>query len=576
MHRISLLAIILCLVFGSFGVAENKLSEELERRLADARDLEKIPVVIYYDGMPSFEEVSREYRFLGSDEVIREQAIRVMKENAESLHYWLRQTCESPAMIEQVEGFTSMWIVNAVSLKATHWAIREIAQQPTISKIVLDEPVPMLFEDNRSITWGVQKINAPGVWQYYDGKGVIIAVADTGVNEHSDLAGRVIDGKNYITPGTAPRDDHGHGTHCAGTVAGDGAAGTQTGVAPKATIVSIKVLSASGSGAWSNLYLAIEEAVETNAKVVSMSLGGFPTQDIRDRLRLACKNCIAAKIIPVIAAGNSGTKGIGSPGDVPEVITVGATDSADSIAYFSSVGPTTWEGHKIVKPDISAPGVSILSCSHTSNGYTTMSGTSMATPHVAGLVGLMWEANPHLNTVLAKKALEDTATDLGTPGKDNSYGSGRVNADKAVTMTQSLSQSEERFEMVVKEMAFETMVDANGNIYIQKVVENDALPATVTIWVDALEPQARQGIYHVKFSMDGPAGIVSGTAKINYDNIPTNPNLYNPQYGFNVGNFEMKTGQFTGTVESLEPNAKVKNVKVTIRGKATWPARAAN
>lgn len=577
MRQMLMFAIVIAVIFGSVGVANDKISEELKQKLAGVQDRgEKIPVVVLYDGLPTFAEVAREYRFLGAEEVVKEQVIRVMKENAESLHFWLRQMCESPVMSGEVEGFTSIWVVNAVALKATPMAIEEIAAQSNVAKIVLDEPVPMLFDD-RGIDWGVAKINAPSVWKYYEGQGVVVAVIDTGVNQHGDLKGRVVDGKNYISPGTEPRDDHGHGTHCSGTVAGDGTNGTQTGVAPKATVVAIKVLDSGGSGAWSNLYLAIEEAVANKPKVISMSLGGFPPDDIRNRLRLACQNAIAAGIIPVIAAGNSGASGIGSPGDVPEIITVGATDVSDNIAYFSSRGPTKpWDGVQHVKPDISAPGVNITSCSHTSNGYLGMSGTSMATPHVAGLVALILNAKGGLDIVKVKQILESTATDLGQTGKDNTYGSGRVNADKAVTAAESLVATDERFEMVVKEMTFETTVDDTGNLYISKAIENELLPATVTIWVQARETYARQGVYKVEFTLQGPNGTKTGVVAVDYDNIPTNTNKYDPKYGFNVGNFELVKGTYTGTVKSIEPNLKVKSVSLTIDGKATWPARPAN
>jgi len=531
--------------------------------------------------MPSFADLAKEYRFLGTQEVIREQVIRVMKENAESLHYWLKQLCETPVMADQVSEFTSIWLVNAVSLKATPNAIREIAAQPNIEKILLDEPVPMLFDTSREMTWGVQKINAAAVWPYYEGKGVTVAVIDTGVNEHPDLKGRVVDGKNYITPGQPPRDDHSHGTHCSGTVAGDGTMGTQTGVAPKATIMAIKVLSASGSGSWSNLWVAIEESVERGVKVISMSLGGSPSEDIRVRLRVACKTAIDAGIIPVIAAGNSGPSSstIGSPGDVPEVISVGATDSNDNIASFSSRGPTkAWDGQTVVKPDICAPGVAVKSCSYNSNGYLEMSGTSMATPHVAGTTALMVNANPSLKVDTAKAALESTATDLGDPGKDNTYGSGRINADRAVNAAQTISQvgKSDRFEMVVKELTFPVHVDANGNFEITQTIDNDMLPGVVTIWVNAKEDPLRKGCYKVAFTLTGPNGTKTGSCNIDFDNIPTNPNQYDAKYGFNVGNFDLVKGSYVGTVKTTEPNPKVNNVDGTILGKATWPARAAN
>lgn len=336
-----ILIILVLALFMSMTIAEERIGLELQKKMQNVRNAQLIPIVVLFEGMPTFSEVAQEYRFLGDEEVIREQVIREMKNKAESIHYWLQEMCNSRNMSNQVSEFRSIWIANAVAMNATPEAIREIAVQPNVEKIVLDEPLKMIL-DTRELAWGVERIGANKLWNYYNGTGVTVAVIDTGVNEHGDLKGRVIDGKNYIDATKPPRDDHAHGTHCAGTVAGDGTMGCQTGVAPKANIVAVKVLAANGSGAWSNLYLALEETVTNNkeVKVLSMSLGGRPDEATRDRLRLACQNAIAAGAIPVIAAGNSGpsAKTVGSPGDVPEIISIGATgsDVNNTIASFSS------------------------------------------------------------------------------------------------------------------------------------------------------------------------------------------------------------------------------------------------
>lgn len=574
--RNTIILLVLALIL-SLAMSEDKIGLELQKKMQQVRSQQQIPVTVLFEGMPTFAEVAQEYRFLGDSEVVTDQVVRVMKDRAESIHYSLQEMCNSRSLSNEMSDFQSIWLVNAVSMKATPAAIQEIAMLANVEKIVLNEPVKMLFED-RGLAWGVSQIKADQVWSSYNGTGVVVAVVDTGVNAHPDLAGRVLDGKNYITTGAAPRDDHGHGTHCAGTVAGNGTNGTQTGVAPNATIVAVKVLSASGSGAWANLYLGMEELIGTqNIKVLSMSLGGKPDAATRDRLRLACQNVIAAGIIPVIAAGNSGPSAntVGSPGDVPEIISIGATSSTNAIASFSSRGPTTWGTETIIKPDVCAPGVTITSCQYNATGYTTMSGTSMATPHVAGLVALMVQAKPGLDTAAAKAALEATATDLGTTGKDNTYGSGLVNAPLAVNAALTLTTvgRSERFEMVVKEMAFQTTVNADGILDVSESIANDLMPATVTIWADIPEAEARKGIYTVKYSLNGPNGLKEAVVIINFDNIPTDPNKYDAKYGFNCGNFALVKGNYTGRVVSVEPNPKVAGLKITLAGKATWPAR---
>jgi len=571
----SIVLLIVALFFLGLISAEERISQDLQAKLNQARENEQISIAILFEGLPSFQEVTEEYRFLGDQEIIREQVVRVMQEKAESLHHWMKQRCESGDLRSEISNFQSIWIANAVSLKATPAAIQELAREANVEKIVLDEPVPMLLE-TRANTWGVEKIKADQVWKYHTGKGVVVAVIDTGVNEHPDLAGRLKDGKNYIDPAKPPRDDHYHGTHCAGTVAGNGKMGTQTGVAPDATIYAIKVLGANGSGQWSNLWNAIQDSIG-NAKVLSMSLGGNASDDVKKRLQASCKNAIEAGVIPVIAAGNSGpnAKTVGSPGDVVEVITVGATDSSDRIASFSSRGPVVWDNKEYIKPDVSAPGVSVVSCSNTGSGYRTLSGTSMATPHVAGVVALMVQAKPNIDNTQAKSILENTATDLGAEGKDNVFGAGRVNADSAVESSKTLSYIDrsDRWEMVVKKLSFATKVDAQGNMFIQENVPNDLMPATVTIWVQMREQAARKGVYNVSFSLKGPNGEKTGIAKVDYTNIPTDPNKYDPKYGFNVGNFDLVKGNYTGTVKSISPNPQVKNMTINVDGQATWPAR---
>jgi len=573
------LTLLIITLFATIAIGEETIGVELQKKMQNVRGEEQIPIVVLYeqDSMPTYAQVAQEFRFLGDADVIQEQVVREMKNHAENLHFWLRDMCESRSLRGQVSEFRSIWVANAVSMKATPSAIVEIAAQPKVQKIMLDEPVKLLLE-NRGLAWGVERIGAHNVWKYYDGLGVTVAVIDTGVNEHADLKGRVVDGKNYIDATKPPRDDHAHGTHCAGTVAGDGLMGTQTGVAPKAQIMAIKVLSASGSGAWSNLWLAIEDTISLKTKVLSMSLGGNADATTRDRLRLACQNAIAANVIPVIAAGNSGpsAKTIGSPGDVPEIISVAATgsDTANTIASFSSRGPVTWD-KEYVKPDVSAPGVNVNSTRHDGNSYRTMSGTSMATPHVAGLTALMVQAKPTLTAPQAKSILERTAKDLGAAGKDTIYGAGLVQAVEAVNAAASLTEvgRSDRFEMVVKELAFETMVDAQGNINVTEAVPNDLMPATVTIWADIPQAEARKGVYHVKYSLKGPNGEKQAEVSINFDNIPTDPNLYDAKYGFNCGNFPLVKGTYAGSVFSITPNTKVQNVKITLKGKATWPAR---
>ncbi|GAA1577732.1 S8 family serine peptidase [Kribbella sancticallisti] len=277
------------------------------------------------------------------------------------------------------------------------------------AKAVLDVSVPM--------------IGAPAAWAGgHDGAGVKVAVLDTGIDAgHPDLAGKVVAGKSFI-PGEDIRDGHGHGTHVASTIAGSGAAagGQYKGVAPGAQLIVGKVLDNSGTGADSGIIEAMEWAAAGGAKVISMSLGGGPT-DGTDPMSQAVNTLSASTgALFVIAAGNlgdSGTETVATPGTADAALTVAAVDKADNWATFSSQGPRMDDG--ALKPDIAAPGVSIAAAramgtgmgSPVGDSYTAASGTSMATPHVAGAVAILAQQHPDWNGPQLKAALMSTAKD---------------------------------------------------------------------------------------------------------------------------------------------------------------------
>ncbi len=283
-------------------------------------------------------------------------------------------------------------------------------------------------------------IGAPQVWDLgLTGKGVTVALVDTGIDgTHPDLKGRITQWKDLVQNKADPYDDFGHGTHCAGIIGGNGAAsnGKYKGVAPEVKFVGVKVLGKDGSGSLSNIISGIQFAAGTNASVISMSLGSNQHSQSMDD---AVKAAVQKGKVMVIAAGNSGpgSNTIACPGDSPDVITVGATDKSDVIASFSSRGPNR-DGS--VKPDVSAPGKDIISCRATGTNdgkaidtyYLSMSGTSMATPMVAGSVALMVQKKPGLTPADAKSILEKTAKQLGTKTPNNDYGYGRINVKAAI------------------------------------------------------------------------------------------------------------------------------------------------
>jgi subtilisin family serine protease len=269
-------------------------------------------------------------------------------------------------------------------------------------------------------------IDAPEAWDIITGTiDVLIAVIDTGVDHtHEDLDdGRVrtdMD-KDYVNDDDDAMDDHGHGTHVAGTIAAEANNGIGVaGVMWQAEILPLKVLTSYGVGSSDDIAAAIRYAADQDADVINMSLGDFfCSQTIAEAVNYAYFD---QGVVIVAAAGNSGSS-ISYPAKHPPIIAVGATDHDDERAYFSSYGDAL---------DVVAPGVGIWST--VPGGYDTFSGTSMASPHVAGVVGLLLAQRPDLTPGQVREILRQSADDLGEADFDRYYGYGRVNAYQALQM----------------------------------------------------------------------------------------------------------------------------------------------
>ncbi|MGK5555169.1 S8 family peptidase [Actinomadura kijaniata] len=284
------------------------------------------------------------------------------------------------------------------------------------------------------------QIGAPAAWKAgTTGRGVKVAVLDTGVDAtHPDLRNRVAEARNFSESGDTV-DRNGHGTHVAATVAGDGAAsgGARRGVAPEAGLLVGKVLDDQGYGTDSSVIAGMEWAAP-RARIVSMSLGGGAT-DGTDPLSKALDGLAARHgTLFVVAAGNDGAvSGVAAPGTADSALTVGAVDSADRLAGFSSRGPRA--GRFAAKPEIVAPGVDIVAAraKGTAMGdpvdgrYTAASGTSMATPHVAGAAALLAQKHPDWRFERLKAALVGSVDPVR--GDTFDRGSGRLDAGNAVT-----------------------------------------------------------------------------------------------------------------------------------------------
>ncbi|MCU0652885.1 MAG: S8 family peptidase [Candidatus Pacebacteria bacterium] len=323
--------------------------------------------------------------------------------------------------------------VNGQALEISAKGALDLAKQPEVLRVDDDVIVTALGKPGdvtalaQTLPWGVAKINADDVWSQTTADPIKVGIIDTGIStSHPDLKANIKGGINTILARKGYNDDNGHGSHVAGIVAAVNNTAGVVGVAPKADLYAIKVLNAAGSGYLSDIIEGLDWAVKNKMQVVNMSLGTTSNvQSFHDAVA-ATK---AAGVVIVAAAGNSGPNDntVNYPGAYDEVISVSATDSNNNIASFSSRGPQV---------DLAAPGVSIYS-TYKGTAYATLSGTSMASPHAAGVAALVLSvpvggndanANGKWDPAEVQAKLEETAVDLGDAGKDNLFGRGLVDA----------------------------------------------------------------------------------------------------------------------------------------------------
>ena len=358
--------------------------------------------------------------------------------------------------------FTSFFTDNSIYVrKGTLALARALAARPEVLEIVPEEifeipkPQPAGDSGTTGIEWGVTKIRADQAWGTTTGIGITVANIDTGVKfDHPALVnqyrgnngGSFNHSTNWFDPSSVcpnpavPCDNHNHGSHTMGTMVGDDGGTNQIGVAPGAKWIACKGCE-SGSCSGFALNSCADWVLGVSPHVVNNSWGGGGGSLWYDPKVQAWRN---AGLFPAFSNGNSGPScgTAGSPGDNPNAFGVGASDGSDTIASFSSRGPSGVDS-SVIKPDVSAPGVSVRS-SLKSGGYGSMSGTSMASPHVAGTVALMWAADPTLvgNVALTEQILQDSAMPLtssetcgGVSGgaiPNNTYGWGRIDALAAI------------------------------------------------------------------------------------------------------------------------------------------------
>ncbi len=510
-------------------------------------------------------------------------------------------TAADEELLAQGAGFEATWRFHLIPIIAGSVAVErldELIVLPGVVFLTHDSPVKLLLDGS------IPEHHVDQVWDFgFDGNGITVAIIDTGIDpdhlslndmdDDAECTAATVQGvpnppcqKKIVafydalddsgddgSGETTPYDDHGHGSHCAGISAGTGEGSQEIhnalyrGVAPGAQLVGVKVLSGSGSGSFEEVMRGMEWTIDNqekyNIRTASMSLGGAwvteLTQEQEERVTHVANMMVAAGIALAIAAGNSLFYGtIGTPGAARDVITVGATDDDRELAPYSSKGPTH-EGY--IKPNLVAIGSAVMSVenSHTTSGeatYIAYSGTSMATPMVAGMVALINEANPDLSPLMVRAILESTAEFrwFSHPVRpNNDYGWGFVEADAAMAKAEQIDPS------------INLSLDPNTpEVTHREIYEEETENGTRTTEVNITRWFARQdGALHFMKGGPGNATAIEWRNVLIYDSWHT-LSVNNGVFNIPLANSGLQPGNHTLWVRLAGPEGVSAPIGITI------------
>jgi serine protease AprX len=459
-------------------------------------------------------------------------------------------------------------IINSDVVSLPNGQLRKLASSPAVASMHWDRPTG--GEMNRAaITVGARAVQQQ---LGYDGAGVGVAIIDSGITSwHDDLtylgwnsAVRVVNGQrvvkfvDFVNGRTAAYDDNGHGSHVAGIIAGNGldTLGARAGIAPAANLVSLKVLDQNGGGYISNVIAALDWVLANGAsyrvRVVNLSVGAAITESYAtDPLTLAAKRVVDAGVVVVTAAGNRGKNprtgleqfgGITAPGNAPWVLTVGAyshngtvTRTDDTMTDYSSRGPTAIDFG--AKPDVVAPGTGIASLSvpgsllynlhpdyllsgsflTSTKPYLSLTGTSMASPMVAGTVALMMQANPKLTPNLAKAIIEYTAQNYGYGSL--TQGAGFLNTQGAVTLARYLYTAHAGSTYPTNAAWSRTILWGNHKVKRGVIKPQGSAYALNTTWGAATDGEGDNIVWGTSCPTSDCSSVLWGASDMDGDNI---------------------------------------------------------
>lgn len=529
------ITLFLALIISSLSFAQNINAIEPElQKVLNQKNEELIEIHIYFKSNINSEQLRQKSRTILDATTKKNILIEELKAHASDVQNDVVNILEAEKLNGKVSDIRCLWLSNSISCKASRDMIYELSSHPDIKMIGYDREIqiisPQQMEEGLNVksqplrgpAAHVVTVNADHVWeQGYTGKNVIVAVLDSGTNpKHKDLADHLwkgyvdtnndgspdkyVNGWNFIANNSDITDDFGHGTHCAGIVCGDGTSGTTAGVAPDASLMTVKTVNRAGGGSVSQMLNGVQFAVENGANVLSMSLG-FKNHQLtttqKEEIRETFEKLLDLGVVVCAAVGNDGNN-YGAPdnvdypaacpapwlnpdqtlkGGISSVIAIGADDLKES-----SQGPSTWEGTSyndyaynegesmgLIRPDISAPGNMIYSLNYLYvDKYQLKSGTSQATPCVAGIVALMLEKNPSLTPAEISQILEETAANKPAT-KNNTVGAGRADALAAVNAVK-----ESEGTPFLKLVSFTPSTVGNASTTISITIKNEGKGAS--------------------------------------------------------------------------------------------------
>ncbi|HRY28720.1 MAG TPA: S8 family serine peptidase [Elusimicrobiota bacterium] len=403
-----------------------------------SNDPSKKPIIVIY---------KRDNSFRKADPRVSASPAAVLRAEADGT----RPAPSALPVSPEPRGPVDLWLLNGYAVEATPEETRRLAADPRVEslhenfQLRLPDILPQNHRtENVEGNWGLEKSGAKMAREMFGvtGAGVRIGHLDTGLDaSHPALQGKLaawaeFDADGRPVPGSQPHAAGFHGTHTAGILVGNTAGGEPLGVAPDAKLLSALVLNSDG-GTFLQVIAGMQWALDPDgnlstddgARLLNMSLGANGHYAVFDAV---VDRLLEVGVLPVFAIGNGGPGQTTSPGNVRGVLAVGATTEEDTVAYFSGGEEKMGAGQPLLKPEISAPGSGIRS-TMPGGTFASYSGTSMATPHVAGAAALLWEANPSMTASQVKDLLMQTSVDIERPGPDERAGSGRLDVLAALS-----------------------------------------------------------------------------------------------------------------------------------------------